>query len=99
MNHLNRRDFVGAVGTSALAGTITADAAPASHAPKRALMKVGEITDAAVCNNYPFLARFGVKHTCGWYDTDMVDPKAPTVEQLSRLRDEAARHGIEIVRT
>jgi mannonate dehydratase len=101
MESLNRRAFVGAAGISALAGAAPAAAAPGDHvsAPRRALMKVGEITDAAVCNSYPFLARFGVRHTCAWYDTDMVNPAAPTVEQLSRLRDEAARHGIEIVMT
>ena len=102
MNHLNRRGFVGAAGVSALAGATAADAAPRGHAtapPKRALMKVGEVSVADVCNNYPFLARFGVQHTCGWYDTDMVNPRAPTAEQLSRLRDEAAKHGIEIVMT
>ena len=102
MDDLNRRHFVGVAGLSALAGATGADGAPAGHAGRprrRALMKVGEITDAEVCNNYPFLARFGVQHTCAWYDTDMVNPKAPTVEQLSRLRDEAGSHGIEIVMT
>jgi len=102
MDDLDRRAFVGAAGISAFAGSTAAVAAPSSNAAtprKRALMKVGEITTAEVCNNYPFLARFGVHHTCGWYDTDMVDPKAPTVEQLSRLRDEAGKYGIEIVMT
>ena len=102
MDDLNRRDFVCAAGLSALAGTNTSQAAPSGQAGrphKRALMKVGEVSVAEVCNNYPFLARFGVHHTCGWYDTDMVNPKAPTVEQLSKLRDQAAKHDIEIVMT
>ncbi len=102
MDHLDRRNFVSAAGISALAGATAADAAqtsPAAQRRKRALMTVGEVSAADVCNNYPFLARFGVHHTCGWYDTDMVNPKAPTVEQLSRLRDEAGKHGIEIVMT
>jgi mannonate dehydratase len=102
MDDLNRRKFVGAAGLSALAGTTASEAAPAGQAGqsrKRALMKVGEVSVAEVCNNYPFLARFGVHHTCGWYDADMVNPKAPTVEQLSRLRDQAVKHGIEIVMT
>ena len=102
MDDLNRRHFAGAAGLSALAGATGAKAVPAGDVGRprrRALMKVGEITDAQVCNNYPFLARFGVQHTCAWYDTDMVNPKAPTVEQLSRLRDEAGKYGVEIVMT
>src|SRR5215469_2228630 len=98
MSDLNRRAFVGAAGITAFAGS--ADAAPSGREPRKpALMKVGEITTAEVCNNYPFLARFGVRHTCGWYETDMVNPKAPTVEQLNRLRDQAGKYGIEIVMT
>jgi mannonate dehydratase len=102
MNYLNRRDFVGAAGGSAFANAGSADAARRSHAApprKRALMKVGEVSVAEVCNNYSFLARFGVHHTCAWYDTDMVNPKPPTVEELARLRDEAAKHDIQIVMT
>lgn len=102
MDELNRRKFVGAAGISTLAGTRAANAASPSLAAlprKRALMKVGAITDAQVCNNYPFLARFGVHYTCAWYDTDMVNPEAPTVEQLTRLRDRADKYGIEIVMT
>jgi mannonate dehydratase len=102
MDDLNRRNFVGAAGLSALGGARASRAAPTDQAGrprKRALMKVGEVSVAEVCNNYPFLARFGVHHTCAWYDTDMVNPKAPTVEQLSRLRDQAAKHDIEIVMT
>jgi mannonate dehydratase len=107
MEVLNRRDLVGLAAISASVGASPAGVSPASAAPsgkevvsrKRALMKVGEVSVAEVCNNYPFLARFGVHHTCGWYDTDMVNPKAPTVEQLSRLRGQAAKHDIEIVMT
>jgi mannonate dehydratase len=102
MDNLDRRNFVGAGGLLALAGANAADGAPSNAAPaprKRALMKVGEVSVAEVCNNYPFLARFGVRHTCAWYDTEMVNPKPPTVEQLTRLRDEAAKHGIQIVMT
>src|SRR5579872_5310862 len=102
MDDLNRRNFVGAAGLSALGGARASQAAPTGQAGrprKRALMKVGEVSVAEVCNNYPFLARFGVHHTCAWYDTDMVNPKAPTVEELSRLRDQAAKHDIEIVMT
>ena len=102
MDHPNRRNFVGAAAVYPAALAAPACAASSGHvdAPrKRALMKVGEITAAEVCNNYPFLARFGVHHTCGWYDTDMINPKAPTVEQLSRLREQAGKYGIEIVMT
>jgi hypothetical protein len=60
-------------------------------------MKVGKVSAAEVCNNYPFLARFGVRHTSGCYETDMVNPKVPTVEQLSQLCDQAGKYGIEIV--
>ena len=100
MDDLNRRDFVGAAGFSALAGAAPAAAAPSTRQPaKRALMKVGEVSAAEVCNNYRFLARYGVHHTCGWYDTDMANPRRPTVEQLNRLRDEAGKYDIEVIMT
>ena len=111
MDDLNRRRFLEAtsigVGVSSIAGSEATNAATSTSSlarrragpKKRALMKVGEVSSAEVCTNFPFLARFGVHHTCGWYENDMVNPSVPTVEQLTKLRDEANKYGIDIVMT
>lgn len=62
-------------------------------------MKLGAVSSATICADYPFLARYGVQHICGWYASDMNNPVPPTVEQLNKLQDDAAKYGISVVMT
>ncbi|MDE1177741.1 MAG: mannonate dehydratase [Edaphobacter sp.] len=99
---MNRRNFLSASGVGALAfGTgvpLPAEpSAASSHgSTKPVLMKLGCQSAPTTDAHLKYLARYGVKHICGYPQTS--DGRiASTVEELSRMRELAEKNGIEIL--
>src|SRR5438270_14098463 len=94
---MNRRDFL-AFTTAATLTTTKLAAAPASaHAAKPVLMKLGCQSAPTNDAHLGYLARYGVRHICGYPEIADRTRIYPTVDELHRMRDLAAKHNIEIV--
>src|SRR5260370_29906146 len=97
MNPMNSGQFISSSGVAALAvgqGS-TASAAPAMSATKPVLMKLGCQSAPTNDTHLKYLARYGVRNICGY--PEIADGRIyATVDELSRMKDLAAKNGIEI---
>jgi mannonate dehydratase len=97
---MNRRKFISSSGVAALAlGKKTAVlAAPAVGSTKPVLMKLGCQSAPTNDTHLKYLARYGVRNICGYPGGDERgnDPNWATVDALSRMKDLAAKNGIEV---
>ncbi|HEY8997287.1 MAG TPA: mannonate dehydratase [Edaphobacter sp.] len=99
---MNRRSFLAASSAAALATgsgletSLLAAPAKATHAAQPALMKLGCQSAPTTDAHLKYLARYGVKHICGYPETSN-GRIASTVEELSRMKDLAEKNGIEIL--
>jgi mannonate dehydratase len=77
--------------------------APSSESAKarqRALMKLGCQTYPTSDEHLKYLARYGVRHICGYPQIDFQSTNGrifPTVDELGRMRDLAEKNHIEIL--
>jgi mannonate dehydratase len=100
---MDRRRFLSSTGATALALGAGLEA-PASAAPKAGehaakkpvLMKLGCQSAPTTDAHLKYLARYGVKHICGYPETSG-GRIASTVEELSRMKELAEKNGIEIL--
>lgn len=98
---MNRRKFLSTSGATALVLGSGARQASAAGAPKsakapKAMMKLGCQSAPTTDAHLKYLARYGVKHICGYPETS--DGRiASTVDELSRMRDLAEKNGIEVL--
>src|SRR5271167_5185048 len=94
---MNRRQFISSSGVAALAlgqGTV-ASAASAAEAAKPVLMKLGCQSAPTNDTHLKYLARYGVRNICGY--PEIAEGRIyATVEELSRMKDLAAKNGIEV---
>src|ERR1700722_3458969 len=98
---MNRRHFISSSGGAGLAvgRRSTGFAAPAAPAAKPVLMKLGCQSAPTNDTHLKYLARYGVRNICGYPGTEDGrgnDPNWATVDELSRMKDLAAKNGIEI---
>src|ERR1700677_112225 len=98
MNHsINRRQFISSSSVAALAlgqGSIVW-AEPATDAAKPVLFKLGCQSAPTTDAHLKYLARYGVRNVCGYPEFSEGKIYA-TVEELSRMKDLAAKNGIEV---
>ncbi len=93
---MNRRKFLSSSGAAAAALSAGVATTPASAAPgNRVLMKLGCQTAPTTEKHLKYLARYGVRNICGYPPTSDGRLYA-TVEELSAMRDLAAKIGISI---
>ena len=97
---MNRREFISSSSVAALAigrGEVAASAAAVPVA-RPVLMKLGCQSAPTNDAHLKYLARYGVKNICGYPGGDErgSDPDWATVDALSRMKDLAAKNGIEI---
>jgi mannonate dehydratase len=94
---MNRREFISSSSIAAIAlgnGAQVATAAT-SKTSKRALMKLGCQSAPTNDTHLKYLARYGVRDICGY--PEIGDGRIyATVDELSRMKDLAAKNGIEI---
>jgi mannonate dehydratase len=102
---MNRRQFLSSSSVAALAigkGS-TLSAAPAAPATKPVLLKLGCQSAPTNDTHLKYLARYGVRNICGY--PEIADGRGngrdkdnswATVDELSRMKDLAAKNGIEI---
>jgi mannonate dehydratase len=94
---LNRREFLSSSSVAALAlgkGAIVS-ATPAVPSTKPVLLKLGCQSAPTNDTHLKYLARYGVKNICGY--PEIADGRIyATVDELSRMKDLAAKNGIEI---
>jgi mannonate dehydratase len=103
-NSVNRREFLSSSSVAALAlgsgaaGSVAVAAMPAAAAAKPVLMKLGCQSAPTNDAHLKYLARYGVKNICGYPGGDERgnDPDWAAVEALSRMKDLAAKNGIEV---
>jgi len=100
---MNRREFISSSSVAALAlgkgSTVSAaSAASAAEAAKPVLMKLGCQSAPTNDTHLKYLARYGVRNICGYPGGDERgnDPNWATVDALSRMKDLAAKNGIEV---
>jgi mannonate dehydratase len=98
---MNRRAFLASSSLAALAvngsrADASAVAAPTAKKPVRATMRLGCQSEPTTDTHLGYLARYGVKNICGYPQIADASRVYATVDELSRMRDMAARHGIEI---
>jgi len=98
---MNRRRFLSASTASALVlGSevkgVSAAAQGARKTSPKAMMKLGCQSAPTTDAHLKYLARYGVKHICGYPETSG-GRVASTVEELSRMRELAEKNGVEIV--
>ena len=98
MNHsINRRQFISSSSVAALAlgqgSTVSAE--PATDAAKPVLFKLGCQSAPTTDAHLKYLARYGVRNVCGYPEFSEGKIYA-TVEELSRMKDLAAKNGIEV---
>jgi mannonate dehydratase len=94
---MNRRQFISSSSVAALAlgHEPMASAAPANGATKPVLFKLGCQSAPTTDTHLKYLARYGVRNICGY--PEFSDGKIyATVDELSRMKDLAAKNGIEI---
>jgi mannonate dehydratase len=101
---MNRRQFISSSSVAALAvgrgsgrGSTMA-AVPAAPAAKPVLMKLGCQSAPTNDTHLKYLARYGVRNICGYPGGDDRgnDPNWVTVDALGRMKDLAAKNGIEV---
>jgi mannonate dehydratase len=94
---MNRREFISSSGVAAVTlgrGANASTATTSSHA-KPVLMKLGCQSAPTSDTHLKYLARYGVRHICGY--PQIADGRIyATVDELSRMKDLAASNGIEI---
>jgi mannonate dehydratase len=94
---MNRRQFISSSGVAALTlgGGTNLSAVPAVPSRSPVLMKLGCQSAPTNDVHLKYLARYGVKNICGY--PEIADGRIyATVEELSRMKDLAAKNGIEI---
>ena len=90
---MNRRRFFSVSGAAAAA--LGASPPPASAAPTKALMKLGCQSAPTNETHLKYLARYGVRHICGY--PEIADGRLyATVDELKRMRDLAEKNGISV---
>ena len=97
MNSMNRREFISSSGVAVLALGKGATVSAASTAPttKPVLMKLGCQSPPTTDTHLKYLARYGVRNICGY--PEIADGRIyATVDELSRMKDLAAKNGIEV---
>jgi len=98
---MNRRRFLSASTASAVVlgseinGVYGAAQGTRKTSPK-AMMKLGCQSAPTTDAHLKYLARYGVRHICGYPETSG-GRVASTVEELSRMRELAEKNGVEIV--
>ena len=94
---MNRRQFIacsGAAGILAAQGIEPAvSSAEPESAPER--MKLGDQTEPTNETHLKYLARYGVRHICGYPEIEG-DRLYATVDELKRMTDLAAKYGISV---
>jgi mannonate dehydratase len=94
---MNRREFISSSGVAALAlgkGT-TVSTASAAPMAKPVLMKLGCQSPPTNDAHLKYLARYGVRNICGY--PEIAEGRIyATVDELSRMKDVAAKNGIEV---
>jgi mannonate dehydratase len=94
---MDRRQFLAASSAAALTLNAKADApTPALKHTGPALFKLGCQSAPTNDAHLGYFARYGVRHICGYPETT-AGKTFPTLEELNRMKDLAARHKIEIV--
>lgn len=99
---MDRRRFLSGSGAAALtlgAGmeeSVSAASKVAARASKPVLMKLGCQSAPTTDAHLKYLARYGVKHICGYPQTSG-GKIASTVEELSRMKELAEKNGIEVL--
>ena len=92
---MNRRTFVSSSGAAALVATSGIRSVAAAPTPKRALMKLGCQSAPTNDTHLKYLARYGVRHICGY--PEIADGRLyATVDELNRMRDLATKNEISI---
>jgi len=94
---MNRREFLSSssVAAVALSHGSTASAAAASSHSRPVLLHLGCQSAPTNDTHLKFLSRYGVKHICGY--PEIADGRIyATVDELSRMKDLAAKNNIEI---
>ena len=98
---MNRRQFISSSSVAAFAvgqGS-AAFAVPEASATKPVLMKLGCQSAPTNDTHLKYLARYGVNNICGYPGGEEGrgnDPNWATVDELSRMKDLAAKNGIEV---
>jgi mannonate dehydratase len=94
---MNRRQFLASSSAAALAlSSPSSEAAPAAKVARPAAFKLGCQSAPTNDAHLKYLARYGVKHICGYPDI-AGDRIYPTVDELNRMKDLAEKNHIEIV--
>ena len=95
---MNRRQFISSSGIAAVAlgnGAATLTAVAEAVPTKPVLMKLGCQSAPTNDAHLKFLARYGVKNICGY--PEIADGRIyATVDELSRMKELAAKNGIEV---
>jgi len=94
---MNRREFISSSGVAAVAlgRGANASAATTSSHTKPVLMKLGCQSAPTSDAHLKYLARYGVRHICGY--PQIADGRIyATVDELGRMKDLAGGNGIEI---
>jgi mannonate dehydratase len=95
--NMDRRQFLRSTGGAGmlLARGFGSDCALADDAPQHALMKLGDQSAPTNDTHLKYLARYGVRHICGY--PEIADDRIyATVDEMKRMKDLAGRNGIEV---
>jgi mannonate dehydratase len=94
---MNRRRFIASSGMAAMAFGSGASASSAvDSTPKRVLLKLGCQSAPTTDAHLKYLARYGVRHICGYPETSEGRVYS-TVEELSKMRELAEKNGITVM--
>jgi len=93
---MNRRGFISlaAVGAATAKPTPGTKPAAAAASPTPLGMKLGCQSGPITDRRLEFFKRHGVANICGLFEKS--DARAFTVEELSRQRDQCAKHGVSL---
>jgi mannonate dehydratase len=92
---MNRRQFVSASSVGAALSSASSESRAATTGIKKPLMKLGCQSGPTNEKRLQFFARFGVQNICG-YPVESEERGYPTVEELNRLKDAAAKWKISV---
>jgi mannonate dehydratase len=98
---MNRRQFLATSSAAGLAAASVASSQPAAAASAAqastmpVLMKLGDQSAPTNDTHLAYLARYSVRHVCGYPQIDG-DRLYATVDELKRMMDMAAKYGISI---
>src|SRR5690349_4469487 len=91
---MKRRTFLGSTAAVAAMGAAPAASAATGKAPK-VLFKLGCQSAPSNDTHFGYFARYGVQNVCGY--PEIADGRLyATVEELKKLTDLGAKHGISI---